>query len=248
MALSWVTAFLDSTPDRFDESVKFWTAVTGWTLSSRRGEHGQFATLVPSQGDAYLRVQRVRAGGGLHLDLHVDDVEAFTRHAEAVGALVSLMEGSVPVMTSPAGMIACAVSHRGEKERPASRLSANGIAHRVDQVGIDIPASRYEEETRFWTDLTGWELRPSQVRKEFSFLVRPDWSPLRLLLQRRDDDDGPARAHLDIAAGDVDLLVAEHQSLGASIVEKFEHWTAMRDPTGFAYCITGRDPTTGLSP
>jgi hypothetical protein len=72
--------------------------------------------------------------------------------------------------------------------------------------------------------------------------------PLRLLLQRRDDDDGPARAHLDIASDHVDLLVADHQSLGASVVQTFEHWTTMTDPSGFPYCITSRDPRTGLLP
>jgi hypothetical protein len=72
--------------------------------------------------------------------------------------------------------------------------------------------------------------------------------PLRLLLQRRDDSDGPARAHLDLACDDVDVLVGRHVELGATTIERFERWTSMADPAGLAYCITSRDPRTGVLP
>ena len=55
----------------------------------------------------------------------------------------------------------------------------------VDQVCIDIPPARYDEECAFWAEATGWELRAGS-RPEFRFLVRPEAMPLRILLQRLD--------------------------------------------------------------
>ena len=57
----------------FDAGTAFWRQVTGYGLSPFRGPDGEFATLLPPAGDAYLRVQRILDGpGGCHLDLHVD--------------------------------------------------------------------------------------------------------------------------------------------------------------------------------
>ena len=77
VCIGWLTAFVDRDGVTFNEAVRFWLAATGSTLSTPRGDHTEFATLVPFDGDAYLRVQRVDVGGGSHMDLHVDNVEAF---------------------------------------------------------------------------------------------------------------------------------------------------------------------------
>ena len=66
----------------------FWREVTGSELSPLRGAAGEFATLLPADGDAYLRVQRVADGpGGHHLDLHVDP--ALTSVEQAVERAVA---------------------------------------------------------------------------------------------------------------------------------------------------------------
>jgi hypothetical protein len=71
----WLTVFLDFPAGSFGARVAFWREVTGSALSSFRGAAGEFATLLPSAGDAYLRVQRTADGSsGHHLDLHVDPV------------------------------------------------------------------------------------------------------------------------------------------------------------------------------
>jgi Glyoxalase-like domain len=73
MSIRWLTIFLDFPGRDFGAGVAFWREVTGSELSPYRGEAGEFATLLPSDGDAYLRVQRISEGiGGCHLDLHVD--------------------------------------------------------------------------------------------------------------------------------------------------------------------------------
>ncbi len=79
MTVRWLTAFIDRPGENFDETVRFWASVTGSSMSPTRGEHDEFATLIPPDGDAYLRVQRVAEGpGGSHLDVHVDDIASST--------------------------------------------------------------------------------------------------------------------------------------------------------------------------
>jgi hypothetical protein len=154
----------------------------------------------------------------------------------------------VVMLRSPAGLSWCVVSHHGEGDRPApQQVGDTGCLHLVDQVCIDIPPSRFDEECAFWSRVTTWELRQSSLRHEFRFLVRPEGCPIRLLLQRC-DEERPARAHLDIASTDVGNVVAHHQRLGASVAEMFDHWTVMTDPSGIPYCVTARDPTTGTVP
>ena len=93
VAMRWLTAFLDFPADSFDAGVAFWRSVTGYGLSPSRGEDGQFATLLPPSGDAYLRVQRVVSGaGGCHLDLHIDvtvtSLDSAAARAVELGAVV----------------------------------------------------------------------------------------------------------------------------------------------------------------
>ncbi len=79
VCIGWLTAFVDRDGVTFNEAVRFWLAATGSTLSTPRGDHTEFATLVPFDGDAYLRVQRVDVGGGSHLDLHVRQCRGIRR-------------------------------------------------------------------------------------------------------------------------------------------------------------------------
>lgn len=246
MTIQWITAFLDRPAAPFDSAVQFWMGATGCRLSETRGELAEFATLVPPGGDAYLRVQRVQNGGGTHVDLHVDDLEGLVERAAAAGARVEVASRGPAVLWSPGGMPCCLVEHHGESTRPGPLTSGSGASSLVDQVCIDVAAGIFDEECRFWSALTGWVLQSSSRHDEFKFLIRPAWSPLRVLLQRRDENDGPTGAHLDIASDDVKLIVADHIQLGATVHDEFDSWTAMRDPAGFSYCVTARNPGTGL--
>ena len=62
MDVRWITGFVDRPVETFDACEAFWLAVHDATLSSRRGDADQFATLLPSDGDAFLRVQRTADG------------------------------------------------------------------------------------------------------------------------------------------------------------------------------------------
>ncbi|MGO4257934.1 VOC family protein [Marmoricola sp. RAF53] len=227
MRPTWITAFLDLPAASFDAGTAFWSAVTGSTLSAARGADGEFATLLPdSGGEPFLRVQRTGAAvPGVHLDLH-----------EA--------EGAFEVRTSPGGFTFCANVDAGGP-RPAPVVHPGGHTSLVDQLCLDVPPDAYDAECAFWADLTGWELAPTSA-PYMRQLVRADGMPLRILLQRRDEGSGPVTAHLDLATTDREAEVARHLGLGAKIDFVGGRWTRMTDPAGGVYCVTDRDPGTGL--
>lgn len=224
----WTTAFLDS-PSRVAEL--FWQAVTGSGLSPRRGPDGAFATLLPAEGDPYLRVQVVGDGPPLvHVDLHVEDVTTQADRAAALGASVVSAEDGLVVLRSPAGLPFCLVRWEGEAVRPRGGRSL------VDQVCLDIPEQGFDVEADFWSALTGWQRRPGS-RPEFDVLDRPAAMPLRFLLQRV---SGHAGLHLDLACSDRAAEVVRHEELGAQVERVHERWTTLTDPAGRRYCITDR--------
>jgi hypothetical protein len=221
-APTWLTAFLDLPAGEYDDAVAFWRGVTAYSVSPSRGEHDEFATLLPPSGDAFLRVQRTQAGApGVHLDVH------------APGQ-------SFEVRRSPGGLPYCLVGG-AEAERPEPVTWPGGNRSIVDQVCLDIPPGRWEEECAFWAELTGWPL-VAGGRPEFRRLSTPAGQPLHVLLQRLDSGDGPVRAHLDLATDDRATEVRRHEHLGARAVAVHDGWTVMQPPAGPVYCLTGRTP------
>ncbi len=241
--ITWVTAFLDSAPETWQASEPFWASVTGQVVSARRGARDEFATLLPDDGDPFLKVQRIGQStpGGLHLDLHTDDLDGLAMRAEMLGAGASYLEAGYVVLGSPGGMTFCIVGHAGGR-RPSPQRWPGGRSL-VDQVCLDIPPSRWEGECEFWAGLTGWEIGPE--KDGFRRLARPDGMPLALLLQRLDDEQSVVSGHLDLASDDVEAEVARHVALGARVVRRTSAWTTLLDPIGRAYCVTVRDPDTG---
>jgi hypothetical protein len=251
--VSWVTAFLDLPPDVHEAGTRFWAAATGYAVSPARGAEGEFLTLVPPHADPFLKVQRTGTDGGeatgpsVHLDLHVASPDAAAARAESLGAeVVRQPPDGYVVMRSPGGFVFCFVRERRSARPPATKW-AHGHESLVDQVCLDISPGDAPREETFWAELTDWELR-SSARPEFRHLVRPAELPIRLLLQRRDDDAGPVTGHLDIATDDRETEVERHVALGATRLDDVPgaRWTVLRDPAGAAYCITDRDPGTGL--
>jgi glyoxalase superfamily protein len=218
----WLTGFLDLTGDEYDAALAFWCGVTGYDVSPSRGEHDEFATLLPPSGDAYLRVQRIESGeSGVHVDLHAP-AQPFE------------------VRRSPGGLPFCLVPG-DESDRPAPATWPDGNRSLVDQICIDIPPAIWDGECAFWAELTGWELFQGG-RPEFRRLRTPPGQPLNILLQRLDEADGPVRAHLDLSVDDRAAEIRRHEQLGATVAAAFEGWTVMRPPAGPVYCITGRVP------
>lgn len=245
----WVTAILDLSSASFERGTAFWAQATGCTLSAPRGEEREFATLVPADGDDHLKVQRRAEGESrIHLDLHVADAAAAAREAEELGArVVHRSEHGYVVVESPGGLTSCFVHHPA---RTRTRPVAWPGGHRslVDQVCLDVPPPRFEEEVAFWSALTGWDAGRSRVSADFVPLHRPEGHPLRFLLQRLGDDQPATTAHLDLATTDRAAETERHVALGATVEATYPVWTVLRDPAGSAYCLTDRDPETGMLP
>ena len=250
--LTWITAFLDTTPAHWEVAHTFWTAVTGYGLSPFRGPDRELVTLVPPAGDGYLRMQRLGSGPArVHLDLHVADRRAAAEAAVALGARELADRGHV-VMASPGGLPFCFVAPDGSVRPPAARWLMDGAAggsvagagathaSLVDQVALDIPAEHWESETRFWSALTGWVAPPST--DEFAPLDRPAGQPLRLLPHRLGEPMGAVRAHLDLATSDRVAETVRHVALGAEVERATDQWTVLRAPDGRLYCLTDRRP------
>jgi hypothetical protein len=239
--IRWMYAFLDRPRDVHEQSTAFWSTVTGTRLSPPRGEHGEFATLLPGGADPHLKVQAVGTGPDIHLDLCSEDTTALARAAQDLGAGLVTDHGSWSVLRSPAGLPFCSVEWRGESRRQAPYPPGDGVL--PDTVCIDVSADVYEAEVAFWTALTGWSHR-SVAREDFHAVEPPAPLPLRLLIQQL-GTPRPAGAHLDLACPDSERFAAEHVKLGAEVVDRLRYWTIMRDPGGGVYCLVQRPPAGG---
>jgi len=229
----WLTVFLDFPAGSFGAGVAFWREVTGSGLSPLRGAAGEFATLLPADGDAYLRVQRVADGsGGHHLDLHVDpalaSVEQSAGRVAALGAKVLHLERGLVISASPAGFTFCLVRWHGESTVPGPvRLDGEG-ASRAEAFWLDVPEDDFERERLFWAALTG---REGQTRGRSAL-------PVRLELRRAGLDDR-VTGHLAFGCADRRAVAARHAAAGARILAVLPHETEMADPVGRFYRLTG---------
>ena len=232
----WIQVFLDTPAGGFEDAVAFWSAVTGWRPSDRRGEDGQFLTLLPAAGSAYLKMQAVDGPAGIHLDLDSADRPAAIERAHALGATTAWRYHDVEVMRSPGGFTFC---HTLLDGAPALVRDGSTV---LDQVCLDIPSGSWDVEVAFWRDLTGRELQDATA-PGFARLIAPDQP--RILLQRLGEPDGPVRAHPDLATADRTADTEDHVRRGARVVGIHAFWTVMVAPGGQVYCLTDRDPRTG---
>jgi len=249
VSLRWLTAFLDFPAGTFERGVDFWREATGCGLSSFRGADGEFATLLPLSGDAYLRVQRVRQGpGGCHLDLHVDSaatsLDDMAARAAGLGARVRRRaDGGLIIADSPGGFTFCLVRWHGESVVPGPLIAADGAASRVDTLCLDVPPELFDQECSFWSALTGWRTGPAPV-PGYTYLSEPPGIAMavRLLLQRLDSApaEQPVRAHVDFGCTERRDTLGRHLALGSRIIAEPGYWTVLADPTGREYCLVNR--------
>ncbi|CAM3773715.1 VOC family protein [Occultella aeris] len=239
MGIEWMTAFLDLPAARSHAATRFWLDVTGCSLSERRGPAGEFATLLPRSGAPYLRTQVTgESEPRIHLDLHTGDVPGLVRRALDLGG-TDMTRAGVPTVATPGGLLVCVVQPQPGAELPPSEFWPGVGRSMVDQVCLDVPPSRYDGELEFWTGLTGWARR-DLGDGEFERLTGV--GALQVLVQRRQDDVGPVRAHLDLAADDPGAEVARHLALGARHRFDGREWVTLEDPAGMPYCVTARRP------
>lgn len=233
----WLQVFLDTPAATFDESVSFWSAVTGWTPSSRRGEDDQFLTLLPRDGSAYLKMQAVDGAAGVHLDVDSADRQVMVERSLALGGTRAWTYHDVEVVRSPGGLTLCHTLVEGE---PSLVRDGSTI---LDQVCVDVPAEHWDAEVAFWAGLTG---RDPQAGALAEFVRLATDGRLRILLQRLDEPAGVVRAHPDLATADREADTARHAALGADVRAVEAFWTVLVAPGGQVNCLTDRDPSTGL--
>jgi Glyoxalase-like domain len=247
MTIEWMTALLDVPAASIESESVFWQGATASSLSPPKGASGQFSTFLPDRGDPYLRMQRIDEGpADCHVHWHVLDVPVATLQAQQLGATLVADRGGFSTLRSPGGLRFCIVTHHGHMVRPAPVTWPDGHRSLVDQLSIDAPPSKFDRECDFWAEFSGWECRQGAL-DEFKYLVRPPAMPLRILLQRLvEEGDGICHGHLDFACDDVNAERERHVLLGAVPVRETELWTTLRDPAGLDYCLTRRNPDTGM--
>ncbi|WP_028476594.1 VOC family protein [Nocardia sp. CNY236] len=242
--IRWIWVFLDRPAQRFDDCARFWSAVTGTQPSPRRGAHAEFLTLLPDPAlfaAANIKMQAVTGLGGVHLDLDVDDIPSAVRIALDLGAELVANHTRYAVVRSPAGHCFCFTSSSAvtSPSAPATR-APDGTISRLARVCIDIGPADVDVETRFWTLLTGWTSSRTR-RPEFARLHSDEQLPVQLLFQRL-GENRPANAHVDLATDDIAATAARHERLGATVVQRHEHWIVLSDPSDAPYCVTASDP------
>jgi hypothetical protein len=227
----WLTVFLDFPAPAFDAGTGFWRGYTGWQLSAVRGGAGEFATLLPGAGDAWVRVQRLGGGASrVHLDLHVADPWEAAAAAEGAGAeIVDDSPHSHVVLASPGGFPFCFVRGPGSVPPPAGRWPHES---QLAQVSLDVPRERLADELAFWqTTLQGeWdEAGGRQHRAPGEFPVGLLVQPVELARE--------ASAHLHLLADDVEAEAGRLTGLGARIRATRPQKVVLETPGGLVCCL-----------
>lgn len=248
MDVRWLIACIDRPASQVDSAIAFWSRATGTEPSPAWGPAGELVTLVPPSGDPHLAVQRLATGrGGVHLDVHVDDVGAARGRLVASGGAIVAELPSHTVATTPSGFVLCLVADDHHPTRTAPVGLPDGGEVLLDQVCVDIPHGSFEQEKSFWAAFTGYEVESYGV-VPYARVSVPDHLPLRILLQERDDSDGEARGHLDFACTDRMAAARWLSAQGATMVREDRVWVVLRDPQGHELCATWRLPATGRGP
>ena len=260
--VSWLAVEVRLPADEMGPGAAFWASVTGYAMTP--SALGGAIELVPEEGDPFITFEPTdREDGVLEIEIGLDSPaarEALRRRALDLGATACAWR-TVPAVRTPGGAIIRPTHVPMGRRRPppytptvtadgvvSTADLAEGASSRLDQVCIDVPADLFDRELSFWSGLTGWEVATGGL-SEFAWLVRPEWLPLRLLFQRLGPDDPgtTVRAHLDLACGDhIATHLEVHRRLGARPGRRGRVWHTMTDPAGVVYCLTERDPITGV--
>jgi hypothetical protein len=238
----WAHVFIDVPSELALDTEAFWSAVTGWPTGTPWTTHPEFVSMQPPEANPYVHVQRITGAPRVHLDLLTDDIEAEAARLVELGAQRRRLHEWWQVMSSPGGLLFCLVGDSG-RVSPGPATWPDGHRSRVVQICIDVPSEAYAAELAFWREATGWRHEPGR-RPEYDRLVPPQTSPIRLLIQRLEDDDGglTTRAHIDMGTDDLDAEVDRLQAQGATLQRRTDRWVVLGDPGGLPFCVTPLPP------
>ena len=101
-------------------------------------------------------------------------------------------------------------------------------------VVLDFPSDVHDVARDFWGVALAAHVRRGREYPEYHVLEHPAaCGPVMVQLLA----DGTSRIHLDIETDDPDAEVARLLAAGATIVERHEDWSVLRDPAGLLFCV-----------
>lgn len=239
----WLHAVIDVPEQRLSAAATFWGQALGWPLGPAWPGHPELRSFDPPAGSAYVHLQDVVDGTpGVHIDLEVDDVEGDIARAVSLGATHVAVHDRWQAMRSPGGLPFCFVLAE-LRETPPPVAWPDGHRSRMVQVCIDSPANVHDAEVAFWQAVLpgSWV---ASAAPEFAGKWHHDESPLQLLFQRLEEEQGPVRAHLDHGTDDRAAEVRRLVGLGAQEGALGRGWQVMHDPAGMTFCVTDNPPST----
>jgi hypothetical protein len=239
--MTWLHAVIDVPSDQHPALAGFWSQALGWPLGAPWPGHPELQSFEPSRGTAYVHLQRVAGPPRVHVDLESGHPDETVGRACELGASAVGESDRWTTLTSPGGLPFCVLTAKSH-EPPQPLTWTDGHRSRLVQVCIDSPTAAHDREVTFWRALLRgrWVDSPAP---EFAGKWHDDaGSPLQLLFQRLDEEDGPVRAHLDHGTDDVPAEVRRVHDLGAELIGPGRGWQVLRDPAGLVFCVTGNSP------
>ena len=242
--MAWLHAVIDVPEDQLVASASFWGRALSWPPGPAWSGHPELRSFEPATGTAYVHLQQVDAPGRVHLDIEVEDVLDAVGSAVALGATQVAAHDRWQTMRSPGSLPFCFVG-TSPHALPAPTTWPDGHRSRMVQVCIDSPVAAHDAEVAFWQAMLPGRWEPS-AKPEFAGKWHDDESPLQLLFQRLEEEDGSVRAHLDHGTDDRPAEVHRLAELGAQLETSGPGWQVMRDPAGLRFCVTDNSPSTDV--
>jgi hypothetical protein len=240
--MPWLHAVIDAPADGRYARAGSWGRALGWPAGAAWPGHPELRSFEPPDGTPYLHLQRIDDGPPrVHLDLEADDIGRTCARAVELGALLVAEHNRWRTLASPGGLPFCVVASGGEAA-PGPVTWPGGHRSRMVQVCVDSPPAAHDAEVTFWRELLGERWYASQAPEFAGKWHDGAGSPLQLLFQRLEEDEGPVRAHLDHGTDDMAAEVARLLGLSATDVGAGRGWHVLRDVAGSAFCVTPNSP------
>ena len=239
--MSWVHVVLDVPGEQLPATADFWGRALGWPAGDPWPGHPELRSFVPPTGDPYVHLQCIDGPPRVHVDLESEEPDDTVAKAVDLGAVPVGGSDTWRTLRSPGGLPFC-VFRAGRHEPPTPLSLPDGHRVRMVQVCIDSPTGAHDAETAFWRGLLEGRWVPSDS-PEFAGKWHDDaGSPVQLLFQQLDEEDGPVRAHLDLGTDDLPAELRRLLGLGATDVGAGRGWHVLRDAADQLFCITGNSP------
>ena len=241
--VGWVHVVVDVDTASLVRSGEFWSRVLGWGLGDPWPDHPELRSFEPARGGAYVHLQEVEGPARVHLDLESVDPRATIATAEAAGAELVAAHDRWVTMLSPGLLPFCVLRGQHTEPAPDPMRWPDGHRSRLVQVCVDSPTSRHEQEVAFWRRVLGGRWVPSPAEEFAGKWHDDDGSPIQLLFQQLEEEEGAVRAHLDLGTDDQPSEVERLLHLGATDLGAGQGgWHVLQDPAGLPCCVTENSP------